>query len=207
MPEESKNITMTRDNLIDPNKDLKNAIGLLQQQIEYLITANDKLTERFNGMGRAMVEGNKIILTKLDDTTKKDLLPKNQEPISSEHQDKLFEALCKAKEKMSVEFEKTGNSNRGCFATYPDLVYHARPFLALQGLDIIHEPLERENQDFLKTTIIHSSGQWRSSICAIRPDFEKGNKAPIQEYASALTSMKRYVYAAILNLHTGGEKD
>ena len=130
-----------------------------------------------------------------------------QEPIASEHQDKLFEALGKAKSKMTVDFEKTGSSNRGYFATYPDLVHHAKPFLAAEGIDIIHEPIERGNQDLLKTTVTHVSGQWRSSTCAIRPDFEKGSNSPIQAYAGALTSMKRYVYAALLNLHTGGDKE
>lgn len=130
-----------------------------------------------------------------------------QEPMTSEHQDKLFEALCKAKAKMTVGFEKTGTSNRGYFATYPDLVHHAKPFLTAEGIDIIHEPIERGNLDFLKTTVSHVSGQWRSSICAIRPDFEKGIKSPSQAYAAALTSMKRYVYAALLNLHTGGDKE
>ncbi|MFH0897969.1 MAG: ERF family protein [bacterium] len=130
-----------------------------------------------------------------------------QEPMASEHQDKLFEALCKAKAKMTVNFEKTGTSNRGYFATYPDLVHHAKSFLAEEGVDIIHEPIERRNQDFLKTTVTHVSGQWRSSISAIRPDFEKGSKSPNQAYAAALTSMKRYVYGALLNLHTGGDKE
>jgi hypothetical protein len=130
-----------------------------------------------------------------------------QEPLASEQQDKLFEALCKAKAKMTVDFEKTGTSNRGYFATYPDLVHHAKPFLAAEGIDIIHEPIEQGNRDFLKTTVTHASGQWRSSICAIRPDYEKGIKSPNQAYAAALTSMKRYVYAALLNLHTGGDKE
>ncbi|MFH1831744.1 MAG: ERF family protein [bacterium] len=130
-----------------------------------------------------------------------------QEPMSSEHQDKLFEALCKAKAGMTVNFEKTGSSNRGYFATYPDLVHHAKSFLAEQGVDIIHEPIESGNQDYLRTTVTHVSGQWRSSICAIRPDFERGSSSPNQAYAAALTSMKRYVYGAILNLHTGGDKE
>ena len=130
-----------------------------------------------------------------------------REPMTSEQQDKLFEALCKAKAKMNVDFEKTGTSNRGYFATYSDLVHHAKPLLAAEGIDIIHEPIERENQDFLKTTITHTSGQWRSSVCAIRPNFEKGSMASNHAYAGALTSMKRYVYAALLNLHTGGDKE
>ncbi|KKQ49830.1 MAG: hypothetical protein US69_C0002G0105 [candidate division TM6 bacterium GW2011_GWF2_38_10] len=129
------------------------------------------------------------------------------EKMTSDSQNELFAALCKAKAKMTVDFEKTGTSNRGYFATYSDLVAHAKPFLAAEGIDIIHEPITHGIHDFLKTTVTHSSGQWRSSVCAIRPDLEKGIKSPSQAYAAALTSMKRYVYAAILNLHTGGDKD
>lgn len=126
-----------------------------------------------------------------------------KEPTSSEDQSLLFEALCKAKADMKVDFEKTGNiTNRGAYATYPDLVHYAKPFLVANGLDIIHEPIEKGDKDYLKTTITHASGQWRSSYCAIKPDYSK-NTSPLQAYGGALTSMKRYVYAAILNLHTG----
>lgn len=160
--------------------------------VKHLVAGQDDLQKKVVALEQA--------LDKPVDSTK-------QEPMASEQQDKLFEALCKAKAKMTVDFEKTGTSNRGYFATYPDLVHHAKPFLAAEGVDIIHEPIERGNLDFLKTTVSHVSGQWRSSICAIRPDYEKGIKSPNQAYAAALTSMKRYVYAALLNLHTGGDKE
>ena len=125
----------------------------------------------------------------------------------SEQQDQLFTALCRAKSNIKPDFEKTGYSNRGSSATLPDMVYHTGPALYAEGLEILQEPVERGNYDYLKTTITHSSGQWRSSVCAIRPDYEKGSSSGLQCYASALTSMKRYVYGAILNLHTGGDKE
>jgi ERF superfamily len=179
-------------------KDIRTAMEMLYKQSNYISETLDKVNERFNAMGKFMAENNKSILAKLE--------PASEEPMSSEAQDQLFGALAKAKAKMNPDFEKTGSSNRGAYATYADLVIHARPLLAEEGLDIIHEPIERGNEDYLKTTIIHSSGQWRSSMCALRPDYEKAGPA-LQAYGSALTSMKRYVYAAILNLHTGGDKE
>jgi hypothetical protein len=127
-----------------------------------------------------------------------------KEEEHSPNQNLLFEALTKAKADLKVEnLEKTGSGNRGSYATYIDLVYHARPFLTAYGLDIIHEPVEKNDKDFLKTTISHHSGQWRSSTCALRIDY-KGPIANLhQAYGSALTYMKKYVYASILNLHTG----
>ena len=160
-----------------------------------------KLNDRLSAMGKFIAKNNQDIIEKIE------TLSFFNQIEHSESQDQLFAALCKAKANMKVDFEKTGNSNRGGYATYSDLVYHARPFLSAEGVDIIHEPIERGNYDFLKTTVTHKSGQWRSSNCAIRPDFEKGSSPANQLYGSALTSMKRYVYAAILNLHTGGDKE
>ena len=175
------------------------AIGSLQVQSNYIIDTFDKVTEKINAMGKFIADSNKAIISKLDSSTK-------NESMCSEQQDKLFAALINAKSEMSVEFEKTGKSHRpGLYATYGDLVHFAKPFLKTHGLDIIQEPIEAGDSDLLKTTIIHSSGQWRSSVCAVRPDYSQP-QAPIQAYASALTSMKRYAYAAILNLHSGGDK-
>lgn len=162
-----------------------------------------KLNDRLSAMGKFIAQNNKEIATKLEELS----FSKPVEIEHSESQDQLFAALCRAKINIKPDFEKTGTSNRGSSATLPDMVYHTGPALYAEGLVIIQEPIERGDYDYLKTTITHSSGQWRSSTCAIRPDYNKGGTSAIQAYASALTSMKRYVYGAILNLHTGGDKE
>jgi hypothetical protein len=127
----------------------------------------------------------------------KELLSKSSSP----EQDKLFDALLKAKVALGTNIEKTSSGNWGSYANFPDLVYYAKPILAKFGIDIILEPIVILDHDCLKATISHTSGQWRSSISAIRPDY-KPAQDPNQSYGSALTYMKKYVYASLLNLQS-----
>jgi hypothetical protein len=184
----------------ETNKDKPGVILLLNDEIA-------KLNERLSSMGKFMAANNSALLAKLEELSLLKDLGAQQvlEPQSSEHQDQLFTAFCKAKSNISVDFETTGKSARpGGSASYKDLVHHTRPFLAAECIDIIQEPFIANDRDYLKTTITHGSGQWRSSVSAIRPDFGK-NLDPNQLYGSALSYQKRYTYASILNLHTGGD--
>ena len=166
-----------------------------------------KFGERLSSMGKFMAENNKLVANKLEELTKKDTPNFHQDTVMcSAEQDQLFTALCNAQANIKPDFEKTGSSHKASSATLPDMVFHTGPALYAEGLKILQEPIEKGEFDYLKTTITHKSGQWRSSICAIRPDYAKGS-AGLQAYGGALTSMKRYVYGALLNLHTGGDKE
>jgi hypothetical protein len=79
------------------------------------------------------------------------------------------------------------------------------PFIAKYGLSFRMEPIEKGDSDYLRSVLGHSSGQWTSSTCKIRPDY-KANTDPNQEYGKSLTYMKKYVFGAYFNLHTGSEK-
>ena len=167
-----------------------------------------KFNDRLSAMGKFIAQNNKDIVDKLELLTVQDTPNFHQDTVmSSAEQDQLFDALSRAKANIKPDFEKTGSSSRGSSATLPDMVFHTGPALYAEGLEIIQEPIEKGKCDYLKTTITHKSGQWRSSICAIRPDYAKGGNSSLQAYGAALTSMKRYVYGAILNLHTGGDKE
>jgi len=128
------------------------------------------------------------------------------EETQSKEQDKLLAALSKCLGEMhAVEIERTGSGNRGNYATLTDLTIFAMPFITKNGLSFRMEPIEKDDQDYMRSVLGHSSGQWASSKCKIRPDFAKESDAN-QAYGKSLTYMKKYVFGAYFNLHTGSEK-
>ena len=147
------------------------------------------------------------ISAKLEDIERK-LNAAIVEEAGSKEQDKLLSALSKCLGEMhgsESSVERTGHSHKGNSATLTDLADFAMPFLANNGLSFRMEPIEKDDSDYLRSVLGHSSGQWNSSICKIRPDY-KANSDPNQEYGKSLTYMKKYVFGAYFDLHTGSEK-
>lgn len=165
-------------------------------------TIDSLCRETVKSIHKGLME-NRARIDYLEELLQKAIKP--DEPEHSPEQNLLFEALGKAKASMPVDFEKTGEiSNRGTYAKYPDLVHFAKAYLEKFDIDVIHEFIERDKSDLMKTTITHKSGQWRSSICALRIEYSK-QQDPNQAYQDCVTRMKKTVYAGILNLHTGGD--
>ena len=104
-----------------------------------------------------------------------------------------------------ADMERTGSGNRGNYATLTDLTIFAMPFLEKHGLSFRMEPIEKNDGDYLRSILGHSSGQWNSSVCKITVDY-KNSADPLQAYGKALTYMKKYVFGAYFVLHTGSEK-
>lgn len=131
-----------------------------------------------------------------------------KEATQSIEQGLLLEALAAAKMEMSSSnIERSGYiQNRGSYATLDDIREFVDPILSKYGLSFRVEPIEKNNEDYLTAYLGHKSGQWYSSTCKIKPDYNKSSDA-LQAYGKALTSMKRYVYGAYFMLHTGGEKE
>jgi len=132
----------------------------------------------------------------------------HRDPTQSLEQDKLLEALALAKAELcSGDIERSGYiQNRGSYANLDDIRTFVDPILSKHGLSFRLEPIERENQDYIKTYIGHKSGQWYSSESKLKLDPTKGSN-PLQAFGSALTSTKRYIYGTFFMLHTAGDKD
>jgi len=145
------------------------------------------------------------ISAKLEDIERK-LKAAIVEESGSKEQDKLLAALSKCLGEMSkADMERTGNGNRGNYATLTDLTIFAMPFIEKNGLSFRMEPIEKNDGDYLRSVLGHSSGQWNSSVCKITVDY-KNQPDPLQAYGKALTYMKKYVFGAYFVLHTGSEK-
>lgn len=145
------------------------------------------------------------ISNKLEDIERK-LKAAIIEESGSKEQDKLLAALSKCLGEMSkADMERTGSGNRGNYATLTDLTIFAMPFIEKHGLSFRMEPIEKNDGDYLRSVLGHSSGQWNSSVCKINVDY-KNTPDALQAYGKALTYMKKYVFGAYFVLHTGSEK-
>jgi len=198
---------MEQEQLIDPNKDLKNALGLLQQQIEYLITANDKLTERFNGMGRAMVDGNKAITTKIDDSIRPQVGRYAcffHEPMCSDQTGELAAAMAKAMAAFGAII-KGGTANRSKFATIEDMLEITLPILDELGIAANFFELGNEHGDLaLKLRVTHSSGQWWQTIAPMHVEKVPDNISVYHQKINAAEKyLRRSMYRSMFNLAEG----
>ena len=197
---------MEQDNL-DPNKDLKNALSLLQQQIEYLITSNDKLTERFNGMGRAMVEGNKAITTKIDENLKPQIGRYAcffQGPMRSDQTGELAAAMAKAKAAFGA-IVRGGTANRSKFATIEDMLEITLPILDELAIDASFHEMGNEHGDFaLKLVVTHGSGQWWQTIAPMHVEKVPDNISVYHQKINAAEKyLRRSMYRSMFNLAEG----
>jgi hypothetical protein len=93
--------------------------------------------------------------------------------------------------------DRTNPHFRNKYATLDSMQTATRPILAKHGLSVVQMPTTAPS---LITRLMHASGQYVESETPM-----PGSLKP-QEYGSALTYMRRYSYAAILNI-TADEDD
>jgi len=106
---------------------------------------------------------------------------------------KLAEALSKAQG--SLEHAKKDTENPFFKSVYADLascIDAAKKPLADNGLSVVQTTELTDNGLILKTVLMHSSGEWITSIYPINPV-----KSDPQGYGSAMTYARRYSFCAI----------
>lgn len=122
----------------------------------------------------------------------------------SEHINELATALAKAQSEMPIADLSADNpyfkSKYADLATY---IKASRPSLSKNGLSISQLIMFNEKgEQFLKTMLLHSSGQFISSYAKINPQ-----KTDVQSLGSYLTYMRRYSYSAIIGCASGADDD
>jgi hypothetical protein len=108
----------------------------------------------------------------------------------------LFAAVSKVQSELRGA--KKDSANPFFKSSYADLEAcweAARPVLAKHNLSVIQTMDHTDGQDFLLTTLGHTSGQWITSKLRLMP--EKQNP---QALGSAITYNRRYAFAAIIGL-------
>lgn len=125
-------------------------------------------------------------------------------PMESEQTNELCGALAKAQGEM--EFAKEESNNPFFKSKYADLqsiVKSTRPYLAKNGLCIMHRIMSNGNgREYLHARLAHTSGQWVESKMELKP-----TKADMQGVGSAITYAKRYTYAALVGAVAGEDDD
>lgn len=127
--------------------------------------------------------------------------------MKSEQINELAAALAKAQGEMQTA--KKDASNPFFKSKYADLssVWEAcREALTKHGLCVSQMIEQNENGDVLCTMLIHSSGQWLSSIIPIRVKEAKGGNE-LQALGSTLTYIRRYALSAIVGVAPDEDDD
>lgn len=117
-----------------------------------------------------------------------------------ENQNNLFAALARAQATYSSAQKSGYNPHfKSSFSTFEDLILASRESLVREGLSV-SQFLEssEDNKDYLVTLLMHASGESIKSRVRI---YLKDN-TEIQKLGSAMTYLKRYVYASICGIST-----
>lgn len=122
----------------------------------------------------------------------------------SEDVNELFGALCKAQAEMEVAGLTSANPFfKSRYADFTTVVKASRPALTKNGLCVTQLILSNdEGHSVLHTILGHSSGQYIETRIKMTPA-----KNDVQSWASCLTYLKRYTYAAMVGITTGEEDD
>lgn len=124
----------------------------------------------------------------------------------SDEQAELFKGLILFQADIrTVEADAENPHFSSKYATLGAMWEAIRMPLAKAELCLIQEPEASRDGIMLRSTLAHSSGQWRSSRMYI-PVSDKGAKNP-QAFGSALSYAKRYAAGAILGVASTSEDD
>jgi hypothetical protein len=92
---------------------------------------------------------------------------------------------------------------KSSFSTFEDLVLASRESLTREGLSVSQYLNSEDDKEYLITLLMHSSGEILKSRIRI---YVKDN-TDIQKFGSAMTYLKRYVYASMCGISTSEQDD
>lgn len=116
-----------------------------------------------------------------------------------ENKNNLYIALARA-QSTYLSAQKSGYNPhyKSSFSTFEDLIYASRESLVKEGLSVTQFLESEEDKDYLVTLLMHASGEVIKSKVRI---YVK-DPTDIQKFGSAMTYLKRYVYASICGIST-----
>jgi len=92
---------------------------------------------------------------------------------------------------------------KSSFSTFEDLVLASRESLTREGLSVSQYLNSEDDKEYLITLLMHSSGEMLKSRVRI---YVK-DSTDIQKFGSAMTYLKRYVYASMCGISTSEQDD
>jgi hypothetical protein len=147
------------------------------------------------------------LLTKVKELETK-LAAATLEKPESDKLDILYTALAAAKKDMvgkAPERNAQGQRDTGnkSYAKVDAMRSFVDEHLAPHGLAFTMDPITKENIDYLRCTLSHTSGQFKSWYKETRTYTEVGWQA----YSKALTYDKRVIYGAVFGIDSGSVAD
>lgn len=122
--------------------------------------------------------------------------------FKSDQINELASALAKAQGEMPIaDLNKSNPFYKSRYADFTSVVQASRPALSKYGLSVTQTKID-EDESFLYTVLLHSSGQWMLSKAKINPP-----KNDIQSISSYMTYLKRMCYSSLVGIITGDEDD
>lgn len=115
----------------------------------------------------------------------------------------LEQALVAAQTEMpAVEPDSVNPHFRSRYVSLDHLIAKTRPVLNRHGLAVTQEPTHIEGEPALRTTVVHVSGESRSSVMPLLL-----TKRDSQGVGGALTYSRRYAWAALLGVSADEDDD
>lgn len=112
-------------------------------------------------------------------------------------------ALAKAQGEFAVAGENKNNPYfKSAYADLMSVVQASRPALTKNGLSVVQLITDNDEGKWLKTILLHSSGEWICSRVRIIPA-----KNDVQSISSTITYMKRVCYVSLVGVVIGDEDD
>jgi hypothetical protein len=113
--------------------------------------------------------------------------------------DNIYSALAKAQATYSVAHKSGYNPHyKSYFSTFEDLVLASRESLTREGLSITQYVETEYDKEYLWTNLMHYTKEHIASKVQIHVK----DKTDIQKFGSAITYLKRYMYASICGIAT-----
>jgi hypothetical protein len=119
----------------------------------------------------------------------------------SEYIDMLTSAMARAKPEIKA-IVKRAKSNFGSYAPLDEVIDAITPALSKHGLDLSSQTLVIGDQEWLVSTLSHSSGQFRRASSVIR-----ANPSKPQELLSWTTYLRRNHYACLVGVAADSDLD
>jgi hypothetical protein len=122
---------------------------------------------------------------------------------SSHSKKNISKALASAQSEFKIAEKNQKNPFfKSTYADWKAIVSASRPALTKYELSIQQKTITKDGQDYLRTELVHSSGEWTASEAKINPP-----KLDIQALSSYRTYLKRMEYSTLLGVVTGDEDD
>jgi hypothetical protein len=122
---------------------------------------------------------------------------------TSESVSNIFKSIIQAQSEFTPAVKDATNPHfRSKYANFDSIVDTIRPVLAKNGLAFMQPTVDIDGKLFIKTRIIHGSGEWIESSYPVNPV-----KNDPQGYGSALTYARRYSLSSILGITSDEDDD